>query len=43
MVIEKDIIKAIEIEKHYLECRMKNEYPFNLIDKIKECGFENLG
>ena len=38
----KDIEKAIDIEKHYLECRMKGEYPFHLVDKIKECGFESL-
>lgn len=37
-----DIKKAIDIEKYYLECRMKGEYPFHLIDKIKECGFESL-
>jgi len=37
-----DIIKAIEVEKEYLECRMKNEEPFHLVDKIKECGFEDL-
>lgn len=38
----KDIEKAIEIEKYYLECRMKNEYPFHLADKVRECGFESL-
>ena len=38
----KDIEKAIEVEKYYLECRMKNEYPFHLVDKVKECGFESL-
>lgn len=37
-----DIIKAIETEKQYLECRMKGEYPFHLVDKIRECGFETL-
>lgn len=41
-MIEKDIQKAIEIEKYYLECRMKNEYPFHLVDKIRECGFDSL-
>ena len=38
----KDIIKAIEIEKTYLDCRLKGEYPFHLVDKIKECGFEDI-
>lgn len=38
----KDIVKAIEIEKYYVERRMKGEYPFHLVDRIKECGFENL-
>ena len=38
----KDIEKAIEIEKTYLEHRMKGEYPFHLVDKVKECGFESL-
>lgn len=37
-----DIKKAIEIEEYYLECRKKGEYPFHLVDKIKECGFESL-
>lgn len=37
-----DIIKAIEFEKHYLECRMKGEYPFHLVDKVRECGFATL-
>lgn len=37
-----DIVKAIEIENYYIECRMKNEYPFNLVDKIREYGFETL-
>lgn len=38
----KDIKKAIEIEKYYLECRKKNEYPFHLASKVRECGFESL-
>ena len=38
----KDIEKAIEVEKEYLEYRMKGEEPFHLVDKIKECGFESL-
>lgn len=37
-----DIVKAIEVEKTYLKARMKGEYPFHLVDKIKECGFESL-
>lgn len=37
-----DIVKAIEIEKEYLEHRMKNEEPFHFIDVIKECGFRSL-
>ena len=37
-----DIVKAIEIEKQYLKSRMKGEYPFHLVDKIKDCGFETL-
>lgn len=37
-----NIIKAIEIEDYYFKCRTKNEYPFHLIDKIKECGFKTL-
>lgn len=37
-----NIKKAIEIEEYYLSCRMKGEYPFHLIDKIKECGFDDL-
>lgn len=37
-----DIVKAIEVEKEYLEYRMKGEEPFHLVDKIKECGFETL-
>lgn len=37
-----DIIKAIEVENQYLASRIKGEYPFHLIDKIKECGFETL-
>lgn len=38
----KDIIKAIEIEKIYLQHRARGEEPFHLIDKIKECGFNDL-
>lgn len=37
-----DIIKAIEFENIYLEQRSKGEYPFNLIDKIHECGFKGF-
>ena len=38
----KDIEKAIAFEREYLENRMKDEEPFHLIDKIKECGFDDL-
>lgn len=38
----KDIVKAIEIEKKYIEHRMKGEEPFHLVDVIKEFGFESL-
>lgn len=38
----RDIIKAIEVEKNYLEHRMKNEEPFHLVDAIKDCGFDTL-
>lgn len=38
----KDIEKAIEIEKEYLERKLHGEYPFHLVDKIKECGFDSL-
>lgn len=37
-----DVKKAIEVEQFYIECRMKGEYPFHLVDKIKECGFNSL-
>lgn len=37
-----DIIKAIEVEKLYLRRRAKGEYPFHLVDKIRECGYESL-
>lgn len=37
-----DIMKAIEIEQIYLKHRAKGEYPFHLVDKIRECGFESL-
>lgn len=37
-----NIEKAIEIEKTYVEARMRGEYPFHLVDKIRECGFEDL-
>lgn len=38
----RDIEKAIEIEKFYLDKKLKGEHPFHLIDKIIECGFESL-
>lgn len=37
-----DIRKAIEIEKHYLECRIKGEHPYHLAEKIRKCGFTKL-
>ena len=37
-----DFNKALEIEKYYVEARGRDEYPFALIDKIKECGFDTL-
>lgn len=37
-----DIKRAVEIEKKYLEHRMKGEEPFHLVDAVKECGFETL-
>lgn len=37
-----DIARAVELEKAYLEHRMKGEEPFHMIDAIKECGFETL-
>lgn len=38
----KDILKAMEYEKIYLNHRMRNETPFQIIEKIKECGFNSL-
>ena len=38
----KNINKAIEVEKEYLSYRMKGEYPYHLVDRIRECGFESL-
>ena len=37
-----DIIKAMEYEAEYLSCRMSGEYPFHLVDKVKECGFDSI-
>ena len=37
-----DIQKAIQYEKTYQEARVKWEYPYHLIDKIQECGFETI-
>ena len=38
----KDIVRAIELEKEYIEHRLKGEEPFHLIDAVRECGFESL-
>lgn len=38
----RDINKAIEYEKEYQAARVNGEYPFHLVDKIKECGFESI-
>lgn len=40
--MKKDILKAIEIEKNYLEEKLKGNCPYQLIDKIIECGFDSL-
>ena len=40
--MSKDIEKAIKIEKEYQQARMLGEYPYHLVDKIRECGFETL-
>lgn len=38
----KNIKNAIEIEKQYLEKKLKGEPTFNLIDEVKKCGFNTL-
>ena len=38
----KDIVKAIEKEKEYLEYRKKGQEPYHLVDAIKELRFESL-
>lgn len=38
----KDIVKAIEKEKEYLEYRKKGQEPYHLADAIKKLGFEDL-
>lgn len=38
----KDIIQAIEIEKEYIQNRLNDLEPYNLLDKVKECGFNTL-
>ena len=38
----RDIVKAIEKGKEYIEYRMKGEEPFHLVDAVNECGFESL-
>ena len=40
--MNKDILKAIEIEKVYLEYKLRDEFIFHLIDEIKKCGFDSL-
>lgn len=40
--MERDIVKAIEKEREYLEYRKQDKEPFHLIDVVKECGFESL-
>lgn len=37
-----DILKAMDIEQEYLKYKLKNEEPFNLVDRIEECGFISL-
>lgn len=37
-----DIVKAIEVEEEYFNLKKKGIHSFNLIDKIRECGFESL-
>jgi lipoate-protein ligase A len=40
--MEKNIKKAIEKEKEYLDYRKQDKEPFHLVDAIKEFGFESL-
>ena len=37
-----DIVKAMDIENEYQVCRANGRYPYHLLDKIKDCGFESL-
>ena len=37
-----DIVKAIEMERKYLEDVIRGERTFHLVDAIKECGFKSL-
>ena len=37
-----DIVGAIEMEKTYLDHRMKGEEPFHLADAVKEFGFNSM-
>lgn len=37
-----DVKKAIEYEKEYIACRLKGEYPYHFIDKVRECGFDSI-
>ena len=40
--MKKDILKAINVEKDYLEHKLKGECSYQLIDEIQKCGFESL-
>lgn len=37
-----NIVKAMEVEKEYLENKLQDREPFHLVDAIKECGFKTL-
>lgn len=37
-----DIVRAIELEKEYVNKKIKGEIPFVLIDAIKKCGFRSF-
>lgn len=40
--MSKDILQAIDVEKAYLELKLKGDCSYSLIDRITECGFESL-
>lgn len=40
--MEKDILRAMEVEQTYLSHKLKGKQNFQLIDEIKKCGFETL-